>query len=1010
MFGLCVLLMTGIAPGQNSLPPLPRVPAKEPADALRTFQTQHGFRMELLAAEPLVTDPVAMEYDENGRAYVVEMRDYPYTDKTTDKPFVERTTDEPLGRVRLLEDTNGDGIFDRGTIFAEGLSWPTGLALWKGGVFVTATPDVWYLKDTDGDGRADVRLKVLTGFRKFNVQAVMNNLRWGLDHRLYGAGGSNGGMIRSGDQSSVKPVTMSRHDFRFDPRGVTDSVAAVALELQSGGARFGNTFDDHGRRFICNIRNPVQHVLLPSEYLARNPLLPVRTALHDAADAGDTLPVYRTSPPEPWRVINAQRLAGDRTKYSPRSETVAAGYVTSVSGITVYRGTAYPPGFRGQVFLGEVAGNLIHRQKLTPSGVTFSAQRADENVEFVTSTDNWFRPVNFVNAPDGTLHVLDMYRETIEHPWSIPDDIKARLDLESGRDRGRIYRLAPPQFTVPEPPKLGTASTLELVATLENRNSWWRETAHRLLYERQDRTAIEPLRQLLKTSSEELARLHALWSLEGLQTLTEADLMHVLRDSSTVVREQAVRLSESRLTQSEALRRAVHVLADDPAVTVRFQVAFSLGGQLDRVSLAALSRIAARDGDDEWLRTAVLSAVPAAAARILDELLRDEDIVRGRRSQLIVRELAMLVGARAVPEEVARVAASLQPPAADDAARQKASPQAAILQGLGIGLQRAGKKLDSSGAGSEAVTAWLKWAAEMAARSEAEPEARRQAVELLAFADWSQAEAPLRAALATPAPLDVHLAAVRTLSGFRQEAVSQRLLEAWRGLSPAVRSEVVEALLSRVERLPALLDALEAGTIPAAQLPAIRRTQLINHANPDIKARAAKLLLSDQPGPRAAVLVEYQQALKQPGDPARGRLIYQRDCRICHRLGAEGHDAGPRLETIRHRTPQEVLLHVLDPNREVAPQYQEFILLLKDGRSLTGIITTETSTSITLRRAENQTETVLRSAIEEMASSGKSLMPEGLEKKVTIAEMADLLSLLVERAGERGAGAQWHSL
>ena len=216
---------------------------------------------------------------------------------------------------------------------------------------------------------------------------------------------------------------------------------------------------------MCNIRNPSQHVLLPSRYLARNPYLPVASAIHDVAEGGDNIPVYRISPPEPWRarcgpsVGRAKPMAATHAaKLGPRVISPAPAGSRSIAA------TAYPARYRDNLFMGEVSGNLVHRQTLEPDGVTFVARRADPQTEFVRSTDNWFRPVNFVNAPDGTLHVLDMYRETIEHPWSIPDDIKAFLDLESGRDRGRLYRLAPPGFQIPKPPRLGSASTAELVA------------------------------------------------------------------------------------------------------------------------------------------------------------------------------------------------------------------------------------------------------------------------------------------------------------------------------------------------------------------------------------------------------------------------------------------------------------------------------------------------------------------------------------------------------------------
>ena len=249
-----------------------------PAEAMRSFKVLDGFRLDLLAAEPLVTDPVAAAYDEDGRLYVVEMSDYPHVDPANDKPFAENLGDPPIGRVRLLIDRDDDGVFDEGHIFADKLSWPTGIVVWNGGVFVAATPDIWYLRDNDGDHRADERRRVFTGFRKFNVQAVMNNLQWGLDQWIYGAGSSNGGLIRAAGRPDAPGVDILRRDFRFHP-------STGVFEAISGGARFGNTFDDWGNRFLCDIRNPAQHVVLPARYLARNPYLPTPRAVHDVAES-----------------------------------------------------------------------------------------------------------------------------------------------------------------------------------------------------------------------------------------------------------------------------------------------------------------------------------------------------------------------------------------------------------------------------------------------------------------------------------------------------------------------------------------------------------------------------------------------------------------------------------------------------------------------------------------------------------------------------------------------------
>ncbi len=609
--------------------------------------------MHLLAAEPDVADPVAAAYDEDGRLFVAEMSDYPYVDKKNDKAFAENTDDPPIGKVRVLIDRDGDGRFDESHLVVDGLSWPTGVVPWKGGIFVAATPDIWYFKDTDGDHKADVRRKVFTGFRKFNIQAVMNNLAWGLDHSIYGAASGNGGQVRPGEQPEAKPVPVLRRDFRFDP-------ASGRFEVISGGARFGNTFDDWGNRFLCDIRNPAEHVVLPARYLERNPVLPPPRVLHDAAEAGDQIPIYRVSPPEPWRELRARRWASIGKAY-PRSELVAAGVLTSSSGVTVYRGDAFPAAFRGNLFLGEVANNVIHRMVVEPDGVTFRAHRApgEEKAEFLASTDTWFRPVNFVNAPDGTLTVLDMYRETIEHPWSIPDDIKAGLDLRSGSDRGRIYRLAPPGFQPRPTPRLSRATTPELVALLEHPNAWHRDTAHRLLFERQDTAAVEPLRQLLRRSPEPLGRLHALWSLDGLKSLRDEDLLVALEDASPGVREHAVRLAEPRLDRAGPLRDRVLALADAPEARVRFQVAFTLGEVDDPAAIDALSRIARRDAGDPWIRTAVLTSAWRSPLALWERLLaqeggQDRSFATSRDGLALLRPLAFVVGARATPQEAAR--------------------------------------------------------------------------------------------------------------------------------------------------------------------------------------------------------------------------------------------------------------------------------------------------------------------------------------------------------------------
>ncbi|WP_165063794.1 PVC-type heme-binding CxxCH protein [Paludisphaera rhizosphaerae] len=963
--------------------PLPRFEAKPPAEALKSFQALGGFRLDLLAAEPLVMDPVAAAYDEDGRLYVVEMTDYPHVDAAKDKPFADNQ-DPPIGRVRILIDDDGDGDFDRSEIFADKLSWPTGLAVWKGGVFVAATPDVWYLKDHDGDLKAEERRKVLTGFRKFNVQAVMNNLQWGLDHRIYGAGSSNGGDIRIPESPKEAGVTLGRHDFRYDP-------ASKQFEVVSGGARFGNTFDDWGDRFLCDIRNPAEHVVLPARYLARNPFLPTPKVLNDAAEAGDAISLFRVSPPEPWRELRARRWT-EVGKAMPRSELVAGGSLTSSSGLTFYRGDAYPDAYRGNLFLGEVANNLVHRMAVEPDGVTFRARRADEKAEFIASTDTWFRPVNFVNAPDGTLHVLDMYRETIEHPWSIPEDILSRLDLRSGEDRGRIYRLTPPSFQRRETPRLSGASIDELVRLLEHPNGWHRETAHRLIYERQDHVAVAPLKRLLRESKDARGRLHALYSLDGLTELENGDLQTALGDESPHVREHAVLLAEPRLAGSKSLRDAVLRLADDPAPRVRFQVAFTLGEiQGDGVA-QALATIARRDAGDVWIRTAVLSSATADPAGLFDRLHDEQAFSASVEGASLLRSLALVVGARGHEDEIGRVLAALSRRERNDAAVD-------VALGLGDGLSRNRRKLSDLKGLPPASAEWLSGlfnsAATIAPDDSSEAVRRTQAAAVLGQADYDRASRALAPLLGPNQPSALQSAAAKALGGFDRPEVAGLLLGPWKGYTPGLRNDVVGLLLGRRSWIGPLLDAVQAGTVAPGQIPPTRRTALVNDRESTIRSRAATLFAGETVGPRATAIAAYKPALATPGNADRGRVVFERECLACHKLGTRGYAVGPNLAGVRRRTAEEILVNILDPNREVSPEFLEYVVAIDDGRVATGLVASESPTGVTLRGREAAEQTILRRNVAELSSTGKSLMPEGLEKTVAPAEMADLIAFLL---------------
>jgi putative membrane-bound dehydrogenase-like protein len=974
---------------------LPRIPSTDPSLVSKTFRLQDGFRLELIASEPLVTDPVAMTYDENGKAYVVEMNDYPYTDKSLDKAF-EVQQSQPIGKVRLLEDSNGDGKFDKSTVFAGGISWPTGVTCWKGGVFVTATPDIWYFKDTNGDGRADVREKAFTGFRKYNVQAVMNNLKWGLDHKIYAAGSSNGGQVRPGDDPKASPVVFRRNDIRLDPQTKT-------IEALAGGARFGNCFDDWGNRFICNIRNPIQHIVMGNHYVKRNRYLNLSTTLNDVAESGDAVPVYRISPPEPWRVINAKRLASNFSSLrSPRSEMHATGFVTSASGITLYRGKAYPEKYYNNVFIGEVAGNLVVRYLLKKDGPTFKAHRAIDKEEFLASTDNWFRPVNFVNAPDGTLHVLDMYRETIEHPWSIPDDIKKMVDLESGRDKGRIYRLIPPVYQAGYPilkkPSLGSASIQELVKQLENPNSWWRETAHRLIFERQDKNAVPYLKDLIKSSHSDVGRLHAMWSLKGLDSLEESDLLIVLKDSSEHVRRQAVFIAETKINQSQQLWESVKNLVHDDSDLVRFQVALTLGQNKKNEAVEPLAEILKKDKNNFWIRTAVFSSMAGKEMGILEQLLKDSNLEEIAANQEMIGDLISIIGRRGNQEELNRllnliVRLNRDPNSTDS----NSNPiiREMIIQ-LGKTLQRSGKfLLDPDKKFDPEIKTFLDMIAgltlETASNSSLEISDQKQSVELLGFIPFTKSEPVWKELLNSSQSHEIQKMAVASLVYYRDTEVSKMILDQYSSMTPDIQRDMVAILLRRTNLIVPLFQAIKERKVASGQISSIHRTIFMKHSNKEIRQLALELFKGDVPGPRSDVIKAYQGALTLKGDLKQGQKIFEKECMICHKMGQKGFDVGPNLVTVKNRTSSEILTHILDPNREVSPNYQEYVIATVDGQIKTGIISAETPTGITLKIAEGKTELIPRTDIENLSATGKSLMPEGLEKKITKKQMADLI-------------------
>ncbi len=951
---------------------LPRLAPIPPAEAERTFRTADGFRMRLLAAEPLVTDPVDLAYDEFGRAYVAEMRGYPIPE-----PEAER----PLGRVRVLRDLDGDGVFDKATVFVDGLHWPTSVAPWKGGVFVLAPPDLWYFRDLDGDDRADTRQKIATGFGTFNVQAVANNLRWGCDGRIYAAGSGNGGTLALANGTTLR---LSRADFSFDP-------ISLGFRAETGSGRYGNTFDDFGNRFICNIRNPVIHVVIDRKYLARNPVTALIRGLSDVAPSGDQVPVYPASKPEPWRLLRARMWALD-PRAVPRSELVATGFFTSACGVRVYRGNQYGEGARKQVFVCEVAYNLIHRERLERTGVTFKSQRIDPNREVVASTDNWFRPVNLINAPDGTLHVVDMYREVIEHPWSIPDELIEKLDLMSGLDRGRIYRLEPAGFVPPKIQWPGRLNAVDLVPLLEADSSWWSETAQRLLIERRDRRSRPALQGVVRGGRSPRSRMLALWTLHRLGWLDTELLVKAMQDSSPWVRRQAIRVAESYLDEPEVREHVVAAIRDpDPAV--RLQAVLSVGelpASADTVQV--LVGVSLRDGSDPWFAVAIASSAPSHAGAVVRLLLkhRTEEV---RRLQNLITLLLRTAARTEEPNTIASMLerlARLEPPLRLELAR-------ALISDMPPAKRR-----------NPALSSPLQSIHQLAVKllGSSDAEAVRSALSVLASADRYAAVRRYLLAAARRPQREVAVAAILTIGAFSELQAGRDLLGLWHQGPEHLRDTVMLQLMRRTSWRELVLDEIESGRMSPDAVPVLYQHVLTGPQGGKLAARARRLFGATGSRPsraRDAALDAYIARVRSlRGDATRGRRVFLRDCSSCHRLNGEGNQVGPDLSSVRRRTAEEVLLHILDPNREVAPEYVQYLIATKNGQLITGAIEQESGESIRLINQQGERLTVERAQIESITALGVSLMPEGFADRIAPQEMADLLRYLFRATSSAG--------
>jgi putative membrane-bound dehydrogenase-like protein len=935
-------------------------PPKSPEESLKCLQVRPGFKVELVAAEPLVMDPVAFDWGADGKLWVVEMGDYPTGTDGNGKAG---------GIVRYLEDTNDDGRYDKSTVFLSGVPFPTGVMPWRNGVLVSAAPKVFYAEDRDGDGKADHRVDLLEGFVEGNQQHRVNGFDYGLDNWVYAANGDSGGRIRAiggvqGTSPRSQAVNLRGHDFRFDPDN-------GAFELIEGQTQFGRHRDDWGNWFGNNNPNWGWQYWIAERYARRNEHVAFGSMRKQLANYPDSTHVFAIS--KLLQRFNWPNLVNT---------------LTSANSLTPYRDELFGPHFANSVFISEPAHNLVHREALILEGVTFDSRRAndEEDREFLASTDNWFRPTMLKVGPDGALYVADMYRLVIEHTEYALPGMEQQIDVRAGADRGRIYRVVPEGASLRKVPRLDKLSATELVAALEIPNGWQRDTAQRLLVHHQDKAAAEPLRKLLASSKNAKARLHALCTLDGLGELAINDLQKGWVDPHPMVRAHAVRLSETLASKGDFAK--MFALANDEDVRVRFQLALTLGERRWSASDAgsALAKLAMRDSSDRYMQAAILSSAPACLDQLVESLVKGNSPLTSQiRGQLLQVAIALDRGA---------ATAQLLKGAFSDGSFYMADAFLDALHRRGESLENFQRRCSPEVRDPLAsLPRFERRAGLVAFNVQARPELRAMAVRILGRLTSNKTNLQRLPELLLPTePVAIQKAAL-TIMGERDDAeIPDAVIALWPRLSPATRTDALQVFVSKPAWTAALLSAISNEKLARIHIPADTRQRLLKHRDAKLRQQAAAIFESAT-GDRQKLIHEY--TVNNAGDATAGLALFRQHCAPCHKFKGEGIALGPDLGGLTDRSVDSLLVAILDPNQSVETPFVNYTIATSDGRELSGIIASESGSSVTLRSAGGAEHVLLRKEIKEMSSSGLSLMPEGIEQGITPLQMNDLVHYLM---------------
>lgn len=1023
--GLAALALLGTAPALAQS----RTAALSPSDSLEQIELEAGYRLELLASEPMVVDPVEVAFDSSGRLWVVEMRDYPY-----------RVAEQPQGTIRILSDRDGDGRFDHAHVFADNLEMPTGLAFWKDGVLVTLAGKLLFLRDTDGDLTADETQVWLDGFAQENEQLRANHPRLSPDGQWTIASGLRGGKVRLGsdwlieastavsssDQTATPaPLEIGSRDIRFDPRTGT-------IELITGPAQFGLCFDPFGQRYFCSNRNPAVKVIFEQEDLLGNPLAGLLPSVLDVVPAGEASQVFPLI--DSWTTSNLH-----------------AGQFTAACGVLVRFIDANQRAdeqagkqaedalLTSEIFMCEPTGSLVKRAVVGhhfryESHVVPDPSSAGR--EWLASRDAWFRPVNVAHTPDGGVAIVDMHRAVIEHPAWVPDELKQRPDERWGDDAGRIYAVhsvVPIVHSVASSDDTlnAAAARRAVMAELQRQplhlrsaaalaqhvvtgNPWFQENAARLLIERQ---ATDIVPQLLQYAGDPALPL--------VGRVAAVRLVAALgQRSGSALPAEITQLLTAKMP-AEVQTGALHVLrkSSEPRDT---QVA-TVVTLLEQLDLNPLSGDAAAPqlAFEAWLALGEL-ATRAPQALVVSERLLDQAALLGTRDPyqlvasasslrdhpgaLLARWIAALqdspwehAEARFPELQVVALASGLAA-----AELRNAEPNEALFLEMATQLTHATphRQLAIATALEQLATrrpdlarraiAGSTWDSlrQLADADNLSPALQGAAVELLSRSlrpDDLKFLGELAQATTDPRSKALYLNAWA-----RQESseCDRLLLDLLRTGSPALQATALGLIVGHPTRTHLVLDELQQQRLTAQQLGAAALKSLTSRASGEVQRQLQssydELVNSD----RQQVVKQYESCLQLEGDPQRGRQVFKTQCASCHRIGDTGISLGPDISDSRTQQPLQLLTSILNPNLAIDNNYFRYVILTVDDQIVEGMVAEETADAIVIRGPENRRTVVGRHEVAEFKATGVSMMPEGLETQIDPQAMADLITFI----------------